>query len=71
MARKHAVKLVSLLCVAITLAGFAPRATADDDDPSSRVARLSYAQGSVSFQPAGTEDWVTAGLNRPGSNESV
>jgi len=53
------------LCMAIALAGFAPRATADDDDPSSRVARLSYAQGSVSFQPAGTEDWVTAGLNRP------
>jgi len=30
-----------------------------------QCARLSYTQGSVSFQPAGTEDWVTAGLNRP------
>ena len=29
------------------------------------VARLAYAQGSVSFQPAGTDDWVIAGLNRP------
>jgi len=38
---------------------------ADDDDPPSRVARLAYAQGSVSFQPAGTDDWVTAGVNRP------
>jgi hypothetical protein len=38
---------------------------ADDDDPPSRVARLAYAQGSVSFQPAGTDDWVTATLNRP------
>ena len=38
---------------------------ANDDDPPSRVARLAYAQGSVSFQPAGTDDWVTAGLNRP------
>ena len=65
MARKHAVRLGSLFCVAITLGGFAPRATADDDDPPSRVARLAYAQGSVSFQPAGTDDWVTAGLNRP------
>ena len=65
MARKHVVRLVSLFCAAITLAGFAPRATADDDDPPSRVARLAYAQGSVSFQPAGTDDWVTAGLNRP------
>src|SRR5580704_738904 len=65
MVRKHAAKLVSLFCLAITLAGFAPRATADDDDPPSRVARLAYIQGSVSFQPAGTDDWVTAGLNRP------
>src|SRR5580704_15514255 len=65
MVRKHAAKLVSLFCLAITLAGFAPRATADDDDPPSRVARLAYASGSVSFQPAGTDDWVTAGLNRP------
>jgi hypothetical protein len=47
------------------LFGFVPRAIADDDDPPSRVARLAYAQGSVSFQPAGTDDWVTAGLNRP------
>src|SRR6266851_2339030 len=65
MVRKHAVKLVSLFCLALTLAGFVPRATADDDDPPSRVARLAYAQGPVSFQPAGTDDWVTAGLNRP------
>ena len=31
----------------------------------SRVARLAYAQGSVSFQPAGTQDWVAAVINRP------
>ena len=65
MVGTHSLKLVLLFCVAITLAGFAPRATADDEDPPSRVARLAYAQGSVSFQPAGTDDWVTAGLNRP------
>jgi hypothetical protein len=65
MVRKDAVRLVSLFGLAITLAGFAPRATADDEDPPSRVARLAYSQGSVSFQPAGTDDWVTAGLNRP------
>jgi hypothetical protein len=63
--RKRAVTLVMLLCVAVALCAFAPRATADDDDPPSRVARLAYAMGTVSFQPAGTEDWVTAGLNRP------
>src|SRR5713226_5950128 len=65
MVRKHAVKLLSLFSLALTLAGFVPRARADDDDPPSRVARLAYAQGAVSFQPAGTDDWVTAGLNRP------
>jgi hypothetical protein len=65
IARKHALALLTLLCIATMLASFAPRALADDDDPPSRVARLAYAQGSVSFQPAGTDDWVTAGLNRP------
>jgi FecR protein len=43
----------------------ADKAAADADDPPSRVARMSYAEGSVSFQPAGTEDWVAAPLNRP------
>ena len=65
MTRNLAVKLGTLFCLTIALAAFAPRATADDDDPPSRVARLAYTQGSVSFQPAGTEDWVTAGINRP------
>lgn len=63
--RKFVVKLLTFLCAATLMADLAPRAKADDDDPPSRVARLAYAQGSVSFQPAGTEDWVTAGLNRP------
>jgi hypothetical protein len=34
-------------------------------EPPSRVARLSYLDGTVSFQPAGTADWVAAQLNRP------
>src|SRR5487761_2656492 len=34
-------------------------------DPPSRVARLSYTQGDVSFVPAGEHDWVQAQLNRP------
>lgn len=34
-------------------------------DPPSRVARLSYVYGPVSFQPAGVDDWVNAPLNRP------
>jgi hypothetical protein len=41
----------------------------DDDnrnyDPPSRVARMNYVQGSVSFQPGGEGDWVEAVPNRP------
>jgi len=36
-----------------------------DQDPPSRVARLNYMDGSVSFQPGGENDWVDAVLNRP------
>jgi hypothetical protein len=44
---------------------------ADDDgspdaqDPPSRVARLSYLDGSVSFQAGGSGDWGNAAKNRP------
>ncbi|MCC7327740.1 MAG: hypothetical protein IT521_13170 [Burkholderiales bacterium] len=34
-------------------------------DPPSRVARLGYATGAVSFSPAGESDWVQARINRP------
>src|SRR5260221_9895902 len=64
-ASRHAATLVGLFCLAFTLGGSLSRAAAGDDDPPSRVARLAYAQGAVSFQPAGTDDWVTAGLNPP------
>jgi hypothetical protein len=64
--RKYAPKLLSLLTLALAVALFIPqRAAADDDDPPSRVARLSYTHGQVSFQPAGTDDWVSAVVNRP------
>jgi hypothetical protein len=35
------------------------------DDPPSRVARIAYIQGSISFAPAGEPDWVQAVANRP------
>jgi hypothetical protein len=42
------------------------RALADDEeDPPTRVARLSHTDGNVSFNPAGTDDWVSAVINRP------
>ncbi len=34
-------------------------------DPPERVARLGYISGAVSFSPAGEDDWVVAGINRP------
>src|SRR5215469_4280671 len=36
-----------------------------EQDPPTRVARLNYSSGSVSFQPGGEGDWVTAVQNRP------
>jgi hypothetical protein len=67
MFRKHARKVASVFGVAMALALFLPKLVLadDDDDPPSVVARLAYSQGAVSFQPAGTEDWVDAGINRP------
>src|SRR5215472_9358489 len=54
------------IAIALLVAVIAPQnAWADDDDPPSRVARLGYLSGSVSFQPAGTDDWVNAMVNRP------
>jgi Family of unknown function (DUF6600)/FecR protein len=40
-------------------------ARADDGDPPSRVARVSYLQGAVSLEPAGLEEWTAAERNRP------
>ena len=40
-------------------------ARADDADPPGRAARLSDAEGAVSLQPAGVQEWAAASLNRP------
>lgn len=37
----------------------------DQQDPPSRVARLNYVQGSVSYQPSGSQDWLQADLDYP------
>ncbi|HTF25426.1 MAG TPA: DUF6600 domain-containing protein [Candidatus Limnocylindria bacterium] len=65
--RKHVLKMASLLSVVLAVALFVPQCAAadDDEDPPSRVARLSYANGTVSFNPGGTDDWVSAVVNRP------
>ena len=38
---------------------------ANAQDPPTRVARLSYVDGPVSFQPGGQGDWGEATRNRP------
>lgn len=66
MIRKIKMEGMFLLAIAATLTlGIPSRVAAQGDDPPSRVARLAYSQGSVSFQPAGTDDWVDATINRP------
>jgi len=64
--RKHGLKFLSLIALSLSMTSLVPqRAAADDDDPPTRVARLSHVDGTVSFQPAGTDDWVSAVVNRP------
>src|ERR1700686_4710804 len=54
------------LAVLALLALFALGAAwAEEGDPPGRVARLSDAEGSVSLQPAGVQEWAAATVNRP------
>jgi uncharacterized protein DUF6600 len=60
------IALLVAALVSVTLTGrLAAQDQPDQDDPPSRVARLAYLQGSVSFQPAGESEWVEAVTNRP------
>ena len=56
----HRKALLVLISLAISAAAWA-----DDDDPPSRVARLNYQSGSVSFRPGSVEEWGPATLNYP------
>lgn len=51
--------LSGLLCL------MAPKARGDEGDPPTRVARISYIDGTVSLQPGGDGDWAAAAKNRP------
>src|SRR5258708_12065056 len=57
--------LTMLLGLAGLLSFVAPQARADEKDPPTRVARISYLDGSVSLQPGGQGDWGSAAKNRP------
>jgi hypothetical protein len=66
MIKKVRSQFTGAIAIALALGVFAPMTVlADENDPPSRAGRLAYAQGSVSFEPAGTEDWVSAVVNRP------
>jgi hypothetical protein len=54
-----------LLCLTGLLFIATPKARADQGDPPTRVARISYVDGSVSMQPGGSGDWGAAATNRP------
>src|SRR5580704_15278108 len=57
-----AIRIGALVLLSFLMLGVA---LADEAEPSGRVARLSYLQGSVSLEPAGAQDWIPAELNRP------
>jgi hypothetical protein len=70
--KMHRVSVVGIVLTGVLLMLQAPlRIVAQEpppqpgQDPPSRVARLSYSVGSVSFQPGGEGDWVQAVANRP------
>lgn len=64
---RRAFRLASaMLAIGLLTTTFSLIAKAQDqDDPPGRVARLGYIEGSVSFQPAGENEWVEAVPNRP------
>ncbi len=63
--KKIGLFFLPVLLLAGLIAALPRPAAAQDQDPPGRVARLSYIQGSVSFQPSGENDWVEADPNRP------
>ncbi len=62
--------MLSVMLLMVLLLPMYSAAQDDDDqgqeqDPSTRIARISYVRGPVSFEPAGTQEWVNAVVNRP------
>jgi len=56
---------LTVLLFLLTAGIFASATYADQGDPPARVARLSVAEGKVSFQPSGETAWSEAVVNRP------
>jgi hypothetical protein len=61
MISQHRSALVFFLGLVFASAISVPATSmADTDDPPTRVARLAYLEGSISFQPGGTDEWPEA-----------
>jgi hypothetical protein len=64
-ATRFALVAAALLCAAASVWAQEGQDDEGQDDPPSRVARLSYIGGDINFAPAGENDWSDATLNRP------
>jgi hypothetical protein len=53
------------VCVLFTFFAASHGAVAQDADPPTRVARIAYMTGAVSFEPASMDEWADASLNYP------
>src|SRR5437870_11486470 len=65
--RRSRMRIARLVMPALVLALVPTLQLADlsDDDPPSRVGRLSFLSGSVSFRPGTVDDWTEASINYP------
>src|SRR5207248_482407 len=65
--RRSPVRLARFVMPALVLIRVPALRQADqpDDDPPSRVGRLSFLSGGVSFRPASVDDWTDATINYP------
>jgi hypothetical protein len=58
---RYALRIFGVVLLLVSSASYAD----SQSDPPGRVARLSYVEGSTSFAPAGSNDWVYMQTNRP------
>lgn len=58
-------KLLRRFALVAVLLGIGSLSLFAENDPPSRVARLTYTSGKISVQPGGVEEWVAASVNRP------
>src|ERR1017187_1150034 len=65
MMRKSELLAVLAAMAAVSAFGQDQAPSQVQDDPPSRVARLNYMSGTVSFRPGSVDEWAAATLNYP------